>query len=36
MAVEGYIFVGIIFWFFSYLLSRYTQSLEKKFSTERH
>jgi general L-amino acid transport system permease protein len=36
MAIEGYIFVGIIFWFFSYLLSRYTQSLEKKFSTERH
>jgi general L-amino acid transport system permease protein len=36
MAVEGYIFVGIIFWFFSYLLSRYTHSLEKKFSTEKH
>jgi general L-amino acid transport system permease protein len=36
MAVEGYIFVGIIFWFFSYLLSRYTQSLERKFSIEKN
>jgi general L-amino acid transport system permease protein len=35
-AVEGYVFVGIIFWVFSYLLSRYTQSLEKKYSTEKH
>jgi general L-amino acid transport system permease protein len=35
-AAEGYVFVGIIFWVFSYLLSRYTQSLEKKYSTEKH
>ena len=36
LAVEGYLFVGIIFWFFSYILSRYSQNLEKKFSTERY
>ncbi len=35
MAIEGYVFTAIVFWFFCYLLSLYTQSLEKKFSTER-
>ncbi|MBM5787953.1 MAG: amino acid ABC transporter permease [Pelagibacterales bacterium] len=35
MAVEGYVFTAIVFWFFCYLLSLYTQNLEKKFSTEK-
>jgi general L-amino acid transport system permease protein len=35
MAVEGYVFTAIVFWVFSYLLSLYTQHLEKKYSTDR-
>ncbi len=35
MAIEGYVFTAIVFWFFCYLLSLYTQNLEKKFSTEK-
>ena len=34
MAVEGYVFAAIIFGVVSFILSRYSQRLEKKFSTE--
>jgi general L-amino acid transport system permease protein len=36
LATEGYVFVAIIFFVFSYSLSKYTQSLEKKYNTEKH
>jgi general L-amino acid transport system permease protein len=36
LATEGYVFVAIIFFVFSFSLSKYTQSLEKKYNTEKH
>jgi general L-amino acid transport system permease protein len=36
LATEGYVFVAIIFFVFSYSLSKYTQGLEKKYNTEKH
>ena len=35
MAMEGYVFAGLVFWVICYAMSRYSQSLEKKLSTER-
>ena len=35
MAMEGYVFAGLVFWIICYAMSRYSQSLEKKLSTER-
>ena len=35
MAMEGYVFAGLVFWVICYSMSRYSQSLEKKLSTER-
>ena len=35
MAIEGYVFAGLVFWVICYAMSRYSQSLEKKLSTER-
>ena len=35
MAMEGYIFAGLVFWIICYAMSRYSQNLEKKLSTER-
>jgi general L-amino acid transport system permease protein len=35
MAIEGYVFAGLVFWFICYAMSRYSQRLEKKLSTER-
>ena len=35
LATEGYVFVAIIFFVFSFSLSKYTQSLEKKYNTEK-
>jgi general L-amino acid transport system permease protein len=35
MAMEGYVFAGLIFWVICYSMSRYSQNLEKKLSTER-
>ena len=35
MAAEGYVFAGIVFWIICYAMSRYSQNLEKKLSTER-
>jgi len=32
-AVEGYVFAAVIFWFFCYSMSRYSQALERKLST---
>ena len=34
-AMEGYVFAAIIFWIICYAMSRYSQNLEKKLSTER-
>ena len=35
MAAEGYVFAGAVFWIICYAMSRYSQNLEKKLSTER-
>ena len=35
MAMEGYVFAGLIFWVICYAMSRYSQKLERKLSTER-
>ena len=35
MAMEGYVFAGLVFWVICYAMSRYSQRLEKKLSTER-
>ena len=35
MAMEGYVFAGLVFWIICYAMSRYCQNLEKKLSTER-
>ena len=35
MAAEGYVFAGAVFWVICYAMSRYSQNLEKKLSTER-
>ena len=35
MAIEGYVFAGLVFWIICYAMSRYSQKLEKKLSTER-
>ena len=35
MAAEGYVFAGLVFWVICYSMSRYSQNLEKKLSTER-
>ena len=34
MAAEGYVFAGLVFWIICYAMSRYSQNLEKKLSTE--
>lgn len=33
-ATEGYIFAGFVFWLFCFLMSRYSQHLEKKLKTD--
>ncbi len=35
MAMEGYVFAGLVFWVICYVMSRYSQNLEKQLSTER-
>jgi len=35
MAAEGYVFAGLVFWVICYAMSRYSQNLEKKLSTDR-
>ena len=35
MAIEGYVFAGLVFWVICYSMSRYSQRLEKRLSTER-
>ena len=35
MAAEGYVFAGLVFWVICYAMSRYSQNLERKLSTER-
>ncbi len=35
MAAEGYVFAGLVFWVICFSMSRYSQNLEKKLSTER-
>ena len=35
MAIEGYVFAGLVFWVICYAMSRYSQRLEKSLSTER-
>jgi general L-amino acid transport system permease protein len=35
MAAEGYVFAAFVFWVICFLMSRYSQNLEKKLSTER-
>mgnify|MGYP001381006593 FL=1 len=35
MAAEGYVFAGFVFWVICFAMSRYSQNLEKKLSTER-
>jgi general L-amino acid transport system permease protein len=35
MATEGYVFAAFIFWIICFSMSRYSQNLEKKLSTER-
>jgi len=35
MAMEGYVFAGLVFWVICYAMSRYSQNLETKLSTER-
>jgi len=34
-AAEGYVFAGLVFWIICYSMSRYSQSLEKKYKTDR-
>ena len=34
-SMEGYVFAGLVFWVICYAMSRYSQNLEKKLSTER-
>ncbi len=36
MAMEGYVFAGLVFWIICYAMSRYSQNLEKKLSTEKN
>ena len=35
MAIEGYVFAGLVFWVICYAMSRYSQRLEIRLSTER-
>jgi len=35
MATEGYVFAALVFWVICFSMSRYSQNLEKKLSTER-
>ena len=35
MAMEGYVFAGLVFWIICYAMSRYSQNLERKLSTEK-
>ncbi len=35
MAMEGYVFAGLVFWVICYVMSRYSQNLERKLKTER-
>ena len=35
MAMEGYVFAGLVFWVICYAMSSYSQNLEKKLKTER-
>ena len=35
MTAEGYVFAGLVFWVICYAMSRYSQNLERKLSTER-
>ncbi len=35
MAAEGYVFAGAVFWVICFAMSRYSQKIEKKLSTER-
>ena len=35
MAIEGYVFAGLVFWVICFAMSRYSQRLEKRLSTER-
>jgi len=35
MAIEGYVFAGLVFWVICYAMSRYSQKLEKRLNTER-
>jgi len=35
MAIEGYVFAGLVFWVICYAMSRYSQRLEKKLSAGR-
>ena len=35
MAIEGYVFAGLVFWVICYAMSRYSQRLEKRLSTGR-
>ncbi len=35
MAMEGYVFAGLVFWIICYAMSRYSQNLEKKLDTGR-
>jgi len=34
-AAEGYVFAGFVFWIICYSMSRYSQSLERKYKTDR-
>ena len=34
-AAEGYVFAAAVYWIFCYSMSRYSQNLEVRFSTER-
>ena len=34
-AMEGYVFAGLVFWLICYVMSRYSQNLERKLKTER-
>ena len=34
-ATEGYVFAGVVFWIICYSMSRYSQSLERKYKTDR-
>ena len=35
MAIEGYVFAGLVFWIICYAMSRYSQRLEKRLSAGR-